>query len=700
MKICIPIEVRPEGGMFTFIGNFLEWLKRAGQPYTQDIRDEYDVLFVNSFVVPFEDIFRVKQSRPQVRVVHRVDGSTRDYGRIDSTDDDQSRANLLADRTVFQSRYAKFSVTEKYRVIMNDGPVIHNPVDIRCFTPVGPSLAISSGRPRVMTAAFSVNRMKGTWKLDHLAETNPDIDFVLCGRFEGIQPRANVHFLGHLNRVDLSVALRSGDVFVNLSENDPCPNVVTEALASGLPVLYKDSGGVRELVGDCGSAFELDEFRACLNRLLASRDALGSAARCRAEQCFAPDVIFPKYLAAIESAERRQIPAWSAGVGLALRGYPAMLLPGRRTPGQAIAALRRHSPDILRRVARRASRPSHRVGWITYDSFPNQKRRFRDLDSFTGMRAGNVARWINAHDRDIANELYVPGRRYDVVIFQKMMNGRCQMEAERIQSYGGKVIFDANVNYYETWGDYFIPGTQPKPQEQQDAIRMTKMADWVVADSTNLGAVIARFNPRMRCIPDNVDIALYHGARDHGPAQPVRLVWCGIGKKAAHLLLIKDVLAKIGGIELVLVADEEPACLRELREVVPCTLVPFSDKAYAATLRSCDVIISPKRLVNAYEMAHTEYKITLGMAVGLPAVASPQLSYVEAIGHHGGGFVADGPDEWHDALTRLVSSPGLRADLGARARQTVAERYATPVVASTYLGLLRTLVGLPLLSVS
>ena len=352
MKLCIPIEVRPEGGMYTFIGNFREWLKRAGHPCTQDIRDDYDVLFVNSFIVPFEEILRVKQSRPGVRVVHRVDGSTRDYGRIDSTDDDQARANLLADQTIFQSQYSKFSVTEKYRVIMNDGPVIHNPVDIQCFTPAGTFLTMPPGRPRVVTSAFSVNRMKGTWKLDRLAASNPDIDFVLCGRFEGIQSRANVHFLGHLNRVDLSAALRSCDVFVNMSENDPCPNVVLEALASGLPVLYKDSGGVRELVGDCGLAFDLDAFRSCLDRLLTNREALGNAARRRAEECFAPGVIFPKYVAAIELAERRSIPTWSVGLRLALHGYPAMLLPGRRTPGQAVAALRRLSAGLRDNVSR------------------------------------------------------------------------------------------------------------------------------------------------------------------------------------------------------------------------------------------------------------------------------------------------------------------------------------------------------------
>jgi glycosyltransferase involved in cell wall biosynthesis len=101
------------------------------------------------------------------------------------------------------------------------------------------------------------------------------------------------------------------------------------------------------------------------------------------------------------------------------------------------------------------------------------------------------------------------------------------------------------------------------------------------------------------------------------------------------------------------------------------------------------VIVSPKRLCNGYELGHTEWKITLGMAAGLPAVASPQRSYVEAIGHRGGGVVADGPDEWRGALERLRDDVSYRRDLGERAAETVRERYATPVVAAEYRDLLR-----------
>ncbi|MEO8681149.1 MAG: glycosyltransferase family 4 protein, partial [Vicinamibacterales bacterium] len=336
-----------------------------------------------------------------------------------------------------------------------------------------------------------------------------------------------------------------------------------------------------------------------------------------------------------------------------------------------------------------------RVGWVTYDSFPGRKKRFRDLDPFTGMRVGNVAQWMNAQRPDLVNEIYDSSERYDVVVFQKMMDARCQDEAARIRAAGGKVVFDANVNYYEIWGDYFVPGTRPTDTQQRDAIAMTTAADWVVADSTYLEGIIRKMNPRVTWIPDNVDMRIYGGRRIPQADHPIRLVWSGVGKKAAHLLLLTDVFAALPEAELVLVVDTEPDCLPQLERVVRCRIVRFTGRVYARTLAASDILISPKRLINAYEMAHTEYKISLGMAMGLPVVASPQPSYVEAIGHHGGGIIASSTDEWIGALRRLAASPELRAELGTRARQTVDEHYATPVVAAQYLSLLATLAGVP-----
>jgi glycosyltransferase involved in cell wall biosynthesis len=344
----------------------------------------------------------------------------------------------------------------------------------------------------------------------------------------------------------------------------------------------------------------------------------------------------------------------------------------------------------LRRPRHGSSRVRRRVGWVAATTLHGGAASFRALDDAVAMRVANNARWLDSNS-EFACEMYRPDERYDIVIFFKAMDARCQTEAERIKDRGGVVIFDANVNYYEIWGEYEIPGTRPTDEQKRDAAAFTRSADHVVADSTYLADIARAFNSCVSWVPDNVDIRRYKPGRARKRDETVRLVWSGIAKKAMPLLSVADALSRLRSAELVLVSNEPPEVMPALQAAIPCRFVRWSERHYPGILRSCDVIISPKRLVNGYELGHTEYKITLGMAVGLPAVASPQQSYVEAISCHGGGFIANSIDEWQRALDTITADRELRATLGRRARLTVEQRYATPVVAHRYLEVLRSL---------
>jgi glycosyltransferase involved in cell wall biosynthesis len=324
------------------------------------------------------------------------------------------------------------------------------------------------------------------------------------------------------------------------------------------------------------------------------------------------------------------------------------------------------------------------VAWIVADHLKTPFRRFEYLYNSLGMRVSQVAQWVNRYAPDCHCEMYRPDQRYDAVVFFKAMGLSEQKEARKIKDYGGKVIFDANVNYYEIWGKFDTFSNQPTIEQQKDAILVTSEADLCVGDSTKLCELARKHNLKVHWIPDNVNMNVFRFVRKHGPVQPVRLVWSGISFKADHLLLLEDVLPKLKNVELIIVSDMPPPVIKKLTPIVKCRYVPYSDRGYARLLSQCDIIISPKQLVNSYEIGHTEYKITLGMAAGLPAVASPQQSYIEAISYKGGGVIASTSAEWFAALDNLIKNHKLREDLGEKARQTVIERYSTPVVAKKY----------------
>ena len=322
-----------------------------------------------------------------------------------------------------------------------------------------------------------------------------------------------------------------------------------------------------------------------------------------------------------------------------------------------------------------------RVGWATSSSLAADRATFRGLETSVAMRIANVGRWIN-RNLGIRSEMYRPERRYDVVVFVKAMDERARRERERVQAAGTKAVFDANVNYYEIWGDYDLANTRPTEGQREAAIEMTERADAVVADSSYIHDIVVKLNERAVWIPDNVDLRLFRPGTRPRPATPVRLVWSGRSAKARPLQLLQELTDALEGFELVVVSDRQPAELSGVRDALPTTFESFDLRGYARILRTCDAIISPKRLVNGYELGHTEWKITLGMAAALPALASPQRSYVEALGG-GGGIVADSNEDWIAAL-EMLRDPWVRRELGAKARATVEERYSTPVVARRY----------------
>lgn len=301
------------GGSATFRRHFEHWLEARGISWTDNLDADYDFLFVNAWQTPYREVYRHKKRFQQLRVIHRIDGAGKDYGRTDGSDAIQEAVNTLADLTIFQSDYSRYSTSEKYRIIRQNGPVIYNPVDTEAFTPNGEHLDFGFGNtaPVVLSAIWSPNPRKGAWRVPFLAEQNPTINFVYIGSTEFETAPPNLKIWRSMLPAELAKAMRSADVFVNLSQNDPCPNVVLEAMASGLPVLFVKSGGTPELVAEgAGLSFETDdEFQQQLHQVLADLDAFSAKARQHVEDSLRLDIVFPQYWNAIEKSHRKPLPS-------------------------------------------------------------------------------------------------------------------------------------------------------------------------------------------------------------------------------------------------------------------------------------------------------------------------------------------------------------------------------------------------------
>lgn len=58
-----------------------------------------------------------------------------------------------------------------------------------------------------------------------------------------------VNLLGRYTQKQMPKIFSSHHILLHTKINDPCPTVVLEGLAAGLPIIYSNSGGTPELVG-------------------------------------------------------------------------------------------------------------------------------------------------------------------------------------------------------------------------------------------------------------------------------------------------------------------------------------------------------------------------------------------------------------------------------------------------------------------
>jgi glycosyltransferase involved in cell wall biosynthesis len=152
--------------------------------------------------------------------------------------------------------------------------VIHNGVDIARYHPghsndaLKSELGINSGE-RVVTTVASLNAYKGIDVLLKAAkgiiEEIKDVRFLIAGA--GPEKDNLLRLATHLGvadkvtfagvRRDIDDILRLSDLFVLPSRPGPetFPNVVLEAMASGLPVVATDVGSVAELVNEAATGY-------------------------------------------------------------------------------------------------------------------------------------------------------------------------------------------------------------------------------------------------------------------------------------------------------------------------------------------------------------------------------------------------------------------------------------------------------------
>jgi glycosyltransferase involved in cell wall biosynthesis len=263
----------PAGGGHQFLRALIHELEGRGLELEQQrISQGTPACLFNSFNFDFARLRRF--STRGARMVHRVDGPIGAYRDFDDGTDGRIAAinAELASATILQSRFS----LEKHRELgieLRDPVVVPNAVDPTIFHPPAVREPLHDRRIRLIATSWSDNPRKGGEALAWLDRNLDHARYELT--FAGRAPMRfdHVRVVGPLDSNALADLLRSQDLYVAPSRDDPCSNALLEALACGLPAAYRDSGGHPELVGEGGLPFDDDEeLGEVLERLVADLD--------------------------------------------------------------------------------------------------------------------------------------------------------------------------------------------------------------------------------------------------------------------------------------------------------------------------------------------------------------------------------------------------------------------------------------------
>ena len=172
--------------------------------------------------------------------------------------------SMVADHTVFISDWLK-DLFSNQGFIKENNSVIHNGADKDFF--YKNNEALQQKKFRIVTHHWGANSNKGikTYaKLDNLLEDskfNEKFEFIYIGNMPKNVELKNTKVIEPMNHTTLSKFLRTCDIYITGSENEPAGMHHIEGAMSGLPILYLKSGGITEYCKDYGLDYEINNLR-------------------------------------------------------------------------------------------------------------------------------------------------------------------------------------------------------------------------------------------------------------------------------------------------------------------------------------------------------------------------------------------------------------------------------------------------------
>ncbi len=285
---------RPWGGSNSFLVALKSYFANSNDiKVVNSSKEDLDVMLLNTaYVAPgkytslrtikrfnqygypnFLQYFLNTFKKKPVKIVLRLDGLRQFYAETPNIKGDTIQLNLMnyADAIIFQSTESMNQFKATKGAIRAPHFIIHNGVNQGVFNFQNKIFWNKKDKLNIFSTSWSTNSRKGFTDIAKLSLIN-NINMNFTGNWpEGVHS-ANVKIKPPMPQHLLAEEYKDNDIFFFPSQDEACPNVVYEALSSGLPTIYHGSGGTPEITSDYGVEMS-DDLHDSVNKITTNYDS-------------------------------------------------------------------------------------------------------------------------------------------------------------------------------------------------------------------------------------------------------------------------------------------------------------------------------------------------------------------------------------------------------------------------------------------
>ncbi len=288
-------------------------------------------------------------------------------------------------------------------------------------------------------------------------------------------------------------------------------------------------------------------------------------------------------------------------------------------------------------------------------------------------------------EQGVTSTVNDPYTSSDIAFFVRFQDERAYEIAKQQKRQGKRIIFDLCINYFDETG-IFEGGYGTTKAQVEEAIRMVELADVVTCGSEFIRKRASNFHSRTVYLPEAIDYRhfKFKKALSDFDKPSLTAIWSGQPNKARELAKLYPLLAS-HNISLIIASKDKP------NMPGPYTYIPWTYESFPETILQGDICVSPRRTDNLYDQGHSHYKIGIFMGQGVPAICSPQPSYLEVVGASKGGRICYSDSDWETALHEILENRQLLKQWSEAVYEVMKKGYAADVVAQKYLQLFKSL---------